>query len=149
MSRWGLGVNCRWCILWPNLCHAEFSKCRRNYGPNKGFMPNLQQGKLPKAKQTTVAGPRASAQALCLTFSHQHQPSKSSLIVLQCWFSAKVDFGIFSQTIFLDVNYTFLCAYTSPGLGKTGKSWTWKRTGTAQWAHPTGETGTTGSQIRP
>lgn len=36
---------------------------------------------------------------------------------------------------------------TSSGLGKTGKSWTWKRTGTAKWAYQTRETGTTCTQI--
>lgn len=35
----------------------------------------------------------------------------------------------------------------SSGLGKTGKSWTWKRTGTAKRAHQTRETGTTRTQI--
>lgn len=45
-------------------------------------------------------------------------------------------------------NHIFFPPPTSAGLGKTGKSRTWARTGPAEWAHTAGKTGTARPQIR-
>lgn len=52
---------------------------------------------------------------------------------------------VFRRRVF--VCFSLFFPSTSSGLGKTGKSWTWKRTGTAKWAHQTRETRTTCTQI--